>query len=192
MINISKKVKLALRSILLKAGELATDKGQLLYEGELEVGTEVFQEVEGEIVPAADGEYVAENKVIVVKEGRVDEIRDKGDDNAEEETSEEAEEVAEEVAEEIETAEEAADPADEPEQVEEETEEERIARLEASMAEIREGIEALTNAIAAVVERLEAVEEKIKGLDEPGADPAEQGEETEQQFTSKLNYLKKN
>ena len=180
--KISNKVKLMLRSLILKAGELTTDDGKvLLYDGEeLEVGTEVFVEVEGEMVPAADGEYVAGDKTVVVREGKVEEIREK-----------EVEETVEEV-ETIETAEEeAADPADEPEQVENETDAERIARLEASVGELREGIETLTNAIAALAQRLEAVEEKVKGLDEPAADPAEQGEETEEKFSSKLNYLKK-
>lgn len=179
--KISKKVKLMLRSLLIKAGELATDDGKvLLYDGELEVGAEVFVEVEGEIVPAADGEYVAGDKTVVVREGKVEEIREK-----------EAEETVEEV-ETIETAEEeAADPADEPEQENEETDAERIARLETAVGELREGIETLTNAIAALAERLEAAEDKIRGLDEPAADPAEQGEETEEKFSSKLNYLKK-
>jgi chromosome segregation ATPase len=172
--KISSKVKLMLRSLLVKAGELSTDKGVILYDGELEVGIEVFVEVDGEIVPAEDGEYKAEGKTIVVSEGKVTEIRE-----------EEVEKVEE-------TVEAEEEPADAPEeQTEEPAIEDRVANLEAAVGEIREGIESLTNAIAALVSRLEAVEEKIKGLEEPGAEPAEQGEETEEKFTSKLNYLRK-
>lgn len=173
--KVSTKVKLMLRSLLIKAGELSTDKGTLLYDGELEIGVEVFQEVNGEIVPAADGEYKAENKTVVVADGKVAEIRE--------------EEVTEEVEETVEAEEE---PADTPEDTTEEPAvEDRVANLEAAVGEIREGIETLTNAIAALTKRLEDVEKRIEGLDEPGAEPAEQGEETEEKFTSKLNYLRK-
>lgn len=58
----------------------ATDKGDLLWEGEddLKAGDPVFVEVDGETVPAPDGEYVTEDgKVIVVVDGTVAEIRDK-------------------------------------------------------------------------------------------------------------------
>ena len=60
----------------MKCGELATDKATLQYDGdELAVGAEVFVESEGEMVAAEDGEYVAEDKTIVVAEGKVTEIR---------------------------------------------------------------------------------------------------------------------
>lgn len=60
-------------------GRIATDNGELLWEGEadLEAGREVFIERDGELVPAPDGEYKTEDgKTIVVVEGRVAEIRD--------------------------------------------------------------------------------------------------------------------
>lgn len=60
-------------------GRIATDNGELVWEGEadLEAGREVFVEREGELVPAPDGEYKTEDgKTIVVVEGRVAEIRD--------------------------------------------------------------------------------------------------------------------
>ena len=62
-----------------KFGRIATDNGELLWEGEadLEAGREVFVERDGELVPAPDGEYKTEDgKTIVVVEGRVAEIRD--------------------------------------------------------------------------------------------------------------------
>ena len=68
------KVKLTLQKLLLQFGEVSTDKGLLEYTGEeLVVGAEVF--IEGE--PAPDGEYkVAEDKVIVVADGKVAEIKE--------------------------------------------------------------------------------------------------------------------
>ena len=55
---------------------VATDKGELLYDGELEVGTEVFvADAEGNQTPAPDGDYLLENgTVVVVAEGKVAEI----------------------------------------------------------------------------------------------------------------------
>lgn len=60
-------------------GRQATDKGDLLWEGEddLKEGDEVFTEVEGVRVPAADGDYLTEDgKTIRVADGKVAEIVD--------------------------------------------------------------------------------------------------------------------
>ena len=75
---------------------VATDKGDLFYEGELAVGTEVFiADEEGNQVAAPDGEYVLENgNVVVVAEGKVAEIVEP----TEEETPETPEEDEEMVA----------------------------------------------------------------------------------------------
>lgn len=55
---------------------VATDKGDLLYEGELAVGTEVFvADEEGNQTAAPDGDYTLENgNVVKVAEGKVSEI----------------------------------------------------------------------------------------------------------------------
>ena len=68
------KVKLTLQKLLLQFGEVSTDKGLLEYTGEeLVVGAEVF--IDGN--PAPDGEYkIAEDKVIVVADGKVAEIKE--------------------------------------------------------------------------------------------------------------------
>lgn len=50
---------------------IPTDKAELIYEGELVEGLEVLVEVDGELVPAEDGEYIAEDKKIVVAEGKI-------------------------------------------------------------------------------------------------------------------------
>lgn len=70
----SKINRLKLAKLLLKFAEVETDKGLLTYEGELVVGNEVFIERDGELIPAEDGEYVAEDKTIVVKDGKIAEI----------------------------------------------------------------------------------------------------------------------
>lgn len=184
--KINKKVKIALRSLLMKCGAIATDKATLLFEGaEPEVGAEVFVEDEnGEIQPAEDGEYVAEGVTYVVAEGKIAEIRkeEEGETPAEETPAEEPVEAEEE--------EPMAEPADAPEETAEETIEDRVARLEASIGELREGIEGILEAVAALAGRVEAMEEKMKGLEEPAADPAEDTEET-QETASRLSYLKK-
>lgn len=72
----SKLLKLA--RMVLKLGEISTDKGLLIYEGELAEGVEVFIEDEnGELQPAPNGEYEAEDKIYVIEDGKVAEIRDK-------------------------------------------------------------------------------------------------------------------
>ena len=70
----SKINRLKLAKLLLKFAEVETDKGLLTYEGELEVGNEVFIEKDGELIPAEDGEYVAGDKTITVKDGKIIEI----------------------------------------------------------------------------------------------------------------------
>ena len=54
---------------------IATDKGELLYEGELAAGTEVFVATEEGNAPAEDGDYLLEDgKTLKVAEGKVAEI----------------------------------------------------------------------------------------------------------------------
>ena len=73
----NKSKLLTLKMALLKFSEVTTDKGTLTIDGELAVGAEVFIEVEGEVVPAADGEYVLEDgRIVVVTEGKVSEIKE--------------------------------------------------------------------------------------------------------------------
>lgn len=73
----NKQKLLKLAKILMKFAEVDTDKGKLIYEDELIVGTEVNMEDEnGEIVAAPDGEYAIDGKVIVVLGGVVTEIKE--------------------------------------------------------------------------------------------------------------------
>ncbi len=76
---------------------VATDKGELIYDGELAEGAAVQVAGEnGENAPAPDGEYLAEDgRVIVVKDGKVAEIREPETEveQAEEEAPEGNEEI---------------------------------------------------------------------------------------------------
>lgn len=74
------KIKEKLAKILAQFAVVKTDKAVLVYDGEddLVAGMNVYVENEdGERTPAEDGEYITEdNKVIVVKEGKVESITD--------------------------------------------------------------------------------------------------------------------
>ena len=78
--GIMSKLKERLKKILQDFSETETNKGTLYTEGQLEVGVEVY---DAEDNPAADGEYETEDKVIVVAEGKVTEIREKTEDGEE-------------------------------------------------------------------------------------------------------------
>ena len=79
------KLKQALKRILEAFSTIETDNGELEYEGELEVGTEVT--IDGN--PAPDGVYSTSDKEYIVAEGKVSEIRDKEATPEEEQPSEE-------------------------------------------------------------------------------------------------------
>jgi len=82
---------LKLWKAMLHLAEIETDKAKLIIESELAEGVEVFVEKDDEIVPAEDGEYVAEDKIIVVADGKVSEIKDKDDEEQEPEPEPEPE-----------------------------------------------------------------------------------------------------
>lgn len=70
---------------------IATDKGELLYEGELAVGTEVFVNGEEGLVPAADEDYALEDgRTLEVAESKVAKITDAPAEEVTEEPTEEA------------------------------------------------------------------------------------------------------
>lgn len=85
-----KSFKMFFRSLLTKLGEVKTDKAVLTYDGdgELEVGMEVFVETEAndtiEYIHPEDGEYMTEDgRTIVIKDGFVEEIKEKVEDPTE-------------------------------------------------------------------------------------------------------------
>lgn len=64
------------RSLFEDMDSTLTDKGELFHEGTLAVSSEVFIKTGEDFIPAPDGDYLAENQVITVKDGIVTEIRD--------------------------------------------------------------------------------------------------------------------
>ena len=94
------KIKSELAKLLIKYSVVKTDKAVLEYDGEdLVAGMDVvITDEEGNKVPAEDGEYVTEdNKVITVKDGKVESIVDRAADvEAEEEEKKEDEPMEEE------------------------------------------------------------------------------------------------
>ena len=159
------KIKTILRSLLVEVemGEVATSKGVLVWSGEedLKAGDAVKMldtETQSE-VDAEDGEYRTEDKkVIIVKDGKVEEIKDDEAEVAEEQPIEE-QPKAEEAAEEM------------PIDVEPKTEDERdlrISQLEAEIADKKAEIDEKTAEIEALKARIAELE------NEPADKSAEQ------------------
>ena len=69
---------LKLARLVMRFAEVKTDKGSLIYDGELAVDIEVMvEDEEGNVVAAPDGEYNLEDgRVVVVKDGKVAEIKE--------------------------------------------------------------------------------------------------------------------
>ena len=69
---------LKLARLVMRFAEVKTDKGSLIYDGELAVDINVMvEDEEGNVVAAPDGEYNLEDgRVVVVKEGKVAEIKE--------------------------------------------------------------------------------------------------------------------
>lgn len=152
----SKLYKLA--KMVLNLAEMKTDNGVLISDAEIEVGREVFIEDEnGELVAAPDGEYKAEDgKIFVVADGKVAEIREP---ESEEETQPE-EQAEEQTEEQIEQAEETEE--EQPDQPDEK--DQRIAELEAQIAELNN----------IIVQKDEEIGKLRKQLEESDAKPAEE------------------
>lgn len=150
------KIKAELAKLLIKYSVVKTDNGVLNYEGEdLVAGMDVYIEnEEGEKIAAADGEYVTEdNKVITVKDGKVESIVDPvAEIDAEEEITEE-EKPAEEVTEEEKPVEEEK-PAEEVTEEEELEDEEPKETEEDAIAKIREEIDELYKLVDSILEKI--------------------------------------
>ncbi len=81
--NIKNKMKLLFKSIFTQFGSVVSEEGQQIIwdqDGEIAEGYEVYMEQEDEngelqYVPVPDGEYKVEDKIIVIADGKVSEIR---------------------------------------------------------------------------------------------------------------------
>ena len=154
------KVREMLQSILAQFERLSTDNGLLSFDGdELEVGMSVnIVDEEGNESPAPDGEYKdGEGVVYVIKEGKVEEIREPDGTQEDETTGDDVQpenEVPEENAEEEPSEEQ---PAEEPEA---DPRDEQIANLEAEVARLEEELGALRAENDELKARIKELEEK--------------------------------
>lgn len=143
------RVKEMLRNILLEFGEVSTDKGVIVFDGdELEAGMSVRGiDAEGNEIALEDGDYRTEDKkIIVIAEGKVVEIKD-----------DEAEVATDEPAAEPENQENAEnEPAQEPEPSQEPEPDEKDALIE----QLKEQIATLTEENAQLKERIAELEKE--------------------------------
>ena len=97
--NIKNKMKLLFKSIFTQFGSVVSEEGQQIIwdqDGEIAEGYEVYMEQENEAgeleyVPVPDGEYRVEDKVIVIVDGKVSEIKEETTVEPEEKPAEMAE-----------------------------------------------------------------------------------------------------
>lgn len=186
--KLTQKLKVMLRALLVKAGELHAEKNgeavTLIFDGPTaEVGVEVFVESQNgeevEVNPAPDGEYRVDDKVYVVADGKIAEIKDEGEGEPESEPEPEPEPEPDPDSN-VEGAEEEpqADPADNQDEEAPESEEDRLGRLEVRVAEMTEALEVILNTFGELENRIASLEEKVGKLDEePAVDPAEDRED---------------
>lgn len=195
--KLSKTLKMTLRNLLLdvKMGEIVAKENTLIFDGEeYGVGTEVFvkdTENEGEVIVAPDGDYTLieddkEITFIIVRDGKIEEIRWETETEDKPETEVETE-VEAEVVEVVEVI-----PADEDKEEERRDDNrERLEALEARMAEMVEGMTEVLNKLAAAEGRIAVLEEKLANIEAPAADPVEDKPEVEETKMSRLSYLRK-
>ena len=162
----SKDKLLKLKRALLNLGEISTNEGLLIYDGEnLEVGKEVFVEGDEGLVPAKDGLYTYNNEIIEVEGGVVKTISEK---EVEQPTEEVVEEVFEEQMEEQPKEEEqSVETVETVETIEGPTTDELNAIIEEQKAMIEQ--------LKAEIETIKAENEELKKkLEEPSAQSAEE------------------
>ena len=167
--------------------EVITDKATLIYDADiLEEGVEVFvQDPENadKVIPAEDGEYTIEEekKIVVVKDGKVAEVKEMETEETTE-TTDTTEVVEAEVI--------AETPAEDPiaEEVTEETEDDK------RLVEILNTVTELTNRLSALEGKLTEMEERLSKVEgAPAAEPIEDENKPaeEEVKASRLSYLKK-
>lgn len=186
-------LKVMLKALLdLKMSEVITDKATLIYDADiLEEGVEVFvQDPENadKVIPAEDGEYTIEEekKIVVVKDGKVAEVKEMEQAEETTETTEEATDTTEVMEAEVI----AETPAEDPiaEEVTEETETDK------RLIEMLDTITELSNRLAALEGKLTEMEERLSRVEgQPAAEPIEDENKPaeEEVKASRLSYLKK-
>lgn len=129
---------LKLARLVMKFAAIETDKGELIYEGELVDGVEVFIEIEGELTPAPNGDYRTEDRVITVEDGKVVKIEEIVVEDPKEE------------------------PTEDPAPVEMDEKDDRIAELEARITEMEAVIAEKDARIAELEAELASTNEKLE------------------------------
>ena len=155
----SKLLKLA--RMVMNLSEVKTNKGELISETVIEVGSEVFVEDANDmLVPAPDGEYVTQDEVtIVVADGRIVEIREKETEEAPVEEQPMEEQPVEEPL-----AEQPVEEAPVEEAPVEDDKDKRIAELEAQIDELNQ----------VIVEKDEEIGKLKSELEKSDSRPAEE------------------
>lgn len=165
----SKDKLLKLKRALLNLGEISTNEGLLIYDGEnLEVGKEVFVEGDEGLVPAKDGLYTYNNEIIEVEGGVVKTISEK---EVEQPTEEPVKPVEEQPMEE--------QPKEEPMEEQPVETVETVETIEGpTVDELNEIIneqKAMIENLKSEIEGLKTENEDLKKkLEEPAAQPAEE------------------
>ena len=151
--NKMKTKLLKLAKMLLNFKMIESDKGTLIIDSELIVGAEISIEDEnGNVIPAADGEYIVDNQKITVEGGKVSEIEQIEPEQPEETATETEEKLEEETATETETE------TNEPDE-----KDLRIAELEGLLKDRDAIIEELTQKLKELEEKLnKPVEDPVK------------------------------
>ena len=160
--NKLEKIKAELAKLLIKYSVVKTDKAVLGYDGEeLVAGMDVYITNEnGEKVAAEDGEYLTEdNKVITVKDGKVESIVDKAAEvDAEEDEKKEDEPMVEPIVEE---------PM--PEDKKEDEENVNLEDINTSIDEMRKEIDELYKIVDSLLKKVgetrEEADERLKKLE---------------------------
>lgn len=158
--NLLQIIKLAKQ--IEKFVEVETDNGVLIIDGDAEIGKEVYIEGEEGVVPAVDGEYVSEDNIIIIADGKIAEINDKPAEPVEEPKEEPTEEPKEEPVEEP-KEEKPEEPVEEPkeEPVEEPKEEPQPDEKDTKIAELENRIKELEAENAELKAQLETANEAL-------------------------------
>ena len=169
----SKLLKLA--RMIVNLSEIKTNKGELISETVIEVGSEVFiEDANDMLVPAPDGEYVTQDEVtIVVADGKVVEIREKETEEAPVEEAPMEEQPVEEPL-----AEEPVEEQPTEEAPVEDERDQRIAELEAQIDELNQ----------VIVEKDEEIGKLKAELEKSDSKPAE--EQLKSQKTETKSWFK--
>ena len=164
----SKLLKLA--RMVMNLSEVKTNKGELISETVIEVGSEVFiEDANDMLVAAPDGEYVTQDEVtIVVADGKVVEIREKETEEAPVEEQPVEEPLAEEPVEEQPTEKAPV----------EDDKDKRIAELESQIEELNQ----------VIVEKDEEIGRLKAELEKSDSKPAE--EQLKSQKTETKSWFK--